>query len=557
MSMTSLIRRLTPIAASLSLALPGLAADALDLPSFFSNGMVLQRDQPLKIWGWGPKDSEVSVTFAGQSVTTRIADDRWDVVLDPLPANATGQVLVVASGSTRVEIEDVLIGDVWLCGGQSNMEWRLRSSRDADIELPAADYPGLRYFRIEPEGVPEPRSDIPVSDTAGIWQACTPETAGDCSGVAYYFGRRLHRNLGVPVGLINAAWGGTMAQHWVTRETLDTLPTMKPFIEEYEQKRADWIEGGGIEGAKRRYEADLAAWEQAAAKAKAAGEKAPGKPNFKNYGDPATGRIPAGPLNAMIMPLAGLPIRGALFYQGENNSFGETWVPFQETFPAVIADWRRLFGNDDLPFGIIQIAGWSTRRSMTYDMNHHTNVVREIQFNTWRSTPNTGLVVSFDANSDANIHPRRKMPVGERSARWALSQVYGAKDATNPNLPLDWHGPVYRAMEKGDGRIKVVFEKDGAQGLRLDKADVRGFYIAGADREFHHAEARVVDANGDNPSVEVWSSDVTEPVAVRYAVSNLPIGSLMNGRELPAFPFRTDDWPIKPHHGEAVYQVTR
>lgn len=555
MSANSLIRRF--ILFSISLSLSAQAAEALKLPSFFSDGMVLQRDKPVKVWGWGSKGAKISVSFAGKTAETTVETDRWNLTLDPMPANAIGQTLLVTSGSDKLEIEDVLIGDVWLCGGQSNMEWRLRSSRDADLEIAAARYPGLRYFRIEPEGLPQPRADILVSDSAGIWQACTPETAGDCSGVAYFFGRRLHRNLDVPIGLINAAWGGTMAQHWVTRETLDTLPTMKTTIEEYEEKRADWIENGGIEGAKKRYEADLMEWEKQAARAKAAGEKVPGKPNFKNYGDPAVGRIPAGPLNAMIMPLAGLSVRGVLFYQGENNSFGETWVPFQETFPKVISDWRRLFGDDELPFGIIQIAGWSTRRSMTYDMNHHTNVVREIQFNTWRSTPNTGLMVSFDANSDANIHPRRKMPVGERSARWALSQVYNARDATNPKLPLDWHGPVYRAMEKGDGRIKVVFEKAGAQGLRLDKADVRGFYIAGADKVFHHAEARVVDANGDEPAIEVWSAEVAEPVAVRYAVSNLPIGSLMNGRELPAFPFRTDDWPLTPHHGTAVYQITK
>ena len=549
--------RLAPVLLTSFLALPGLAGTSLKLPSFFSEGMVLQRDHPVKIWGWAPKGATVSVDFAGKTTEATVDADRWELTLAAMPANAVGQSLVVTSGSEKQEIKDVLIGDVWLCGGQSNMEWRLRSSRDSDIELPAANYPGLRYFRIEPEGLPEPRTDIPSSDSAGIWQACTPETAGDCSGVAYFFGRRLHRNLDVPIGLINAAWGGTMAQHWVTRETLETLPTMKPFIDEYEQKRADWIKGGGIEGAKKRFEADLAEWEKLAEKARAAGEKVPGRPNFKNYGDPAQGRIPAGPLNAMIMPIAGLSIRGALFYQGENNSFGEGWVPFQETFPKVISDWRRLFNNDELPFGTIQIAGWSTRRSMTYDMNHHTNVVREIQFNTWRKTPNTGLMVSFDANSDANIHPRRKMPVGERSARWALSQVYGVMDATNPRLPLDWHGPVYRGMEKGDGRIKVLFEKQGGQGLRLDKSDVRGFYIAGADQVFHHAEARVVDANGDSPSIEVWSADVADPVAVRSAVSNLPIGSLMNGRELPAYPFRTDDWPIKPHHGEAVYQVTR
>jgi len=543
----------TVLALALLLAIGASAQTApkLKLPSFFSDGMVLQRDKPLKIWGWSAPANDVTLTFAGQTKTTTARDGKWEIVLDPLAAQAKGQSLTVISGEETLTLKDILLGDVWICGGQSNMEWRLASTRDADLEIPAARFPKVRFYRIEPEGLPDPQHDIPVSQSAGIWQACSPETAGNCSGVAYYFGKRLHRNLNVPIGLINAAWGGTMAQHWVTRETLDTLPTMQKTLAEYETKRNKWMNQGGEDGATKRYESDLKTWQERVAKL-AKGTKPPSKPNPRNYANPAQGRIPAGPLNAMIMPLAGLSVQGVLFYQGENNSFGNTWIPFQETFPAVISDWRTLFKDEDLPFGIIQIAGWSTRRSMTYDMNHHTNVVREIQFKTWQSTPHTGLMVSFDANSDANIHPRRKAPVGERSARWALSEVYGA---TSNNSALDWHGPVYHSMETAGDKIKVIFKKDGGEGLRLDKADVRGFYIAGADQVFHYAEARVTDSRGDTPAIEVWSKEVPKPVAVRYAFSNLPLGSLMNGRELPAFPFRTDDWPIQPHRGTEVYQV--
>jgi sialate O-acetylesterase len=514
--------------------------------------MVVQREKPVRIWGWADKGESVAVTFAGQDHSATANDERkWEVTFKPLEANATGQILTVRSGDARVTFKDVLIGDLWICGGQSNMEWRLRGSRDADVEIPSARYPALRFIRIEAQGLPDPQNDFPAENGAGIWQACTPGTVGDCSGVAYFFGQRLHRRLDVPIGLINAAWGGTMAQHWVTRGTLETLPTAKPYLEEFEQKRKAWIEGGSEEGAARRYAADQEKWNALAKKAKAAGEKEPGgKPNEQSYRDPAQGRIPSGALNAMIMPMAGLSIRGALFYQGENNSFGDTWKPFAETFPAVIADWRDIFEDDNLPFGIIQIAGWSTRRSMTYDMNHHTNVIREIQLNTWKTTPNTGLIVSFDANSDSSIHPARKYPVGDRSARWALSTVYGITDAVRTNQPLQWHGPVYESIEKKDGKILVHFEKEGADGLRLDKADARGFYLAGADRVFHHAEARVVAQ-----AVEVWSSEVAEPVAVRYAFSNLPLGSLMNGKELPAYPFRSDTWPLKPHRGEEEYVV--
>jgi sialate O-acetylesterase len=192
---------------------------------------------------------------------------------------------------------------------------------------------------------------------------------------------------------------------------------------------------------------------------------------------------------------------------------------------------------------------------MTYDMNHHTNVIREQQHLTWRDTPNTGLIVSFDANSDSSIHPGRKYPVGDRSARWALSTVHGITDATRPRQPLQWHGPIYKSMEKKENKIVIQFEKTGSEGLRFDQTDARGFYLAGPDQVFHHALARVAGGRGKTPEVEIWSDAVTDPVAVRYAWSNLPLGTLMNGKELPAFPFRTDTWPLKPHYGEDLYHV--
>ncbi len=526
----------------------------LKLPNIFGGQMVLQRDKPARIWGRTDAEKEVVVFFAGQEKSiTAGKDGKWEITLDPMPANSTGQSLKVISGDTSITYEDILVGDVWVCGGQSNMEWRLRSSRDADIEIPSARYPAIRFIRIEPEGLPEPQEDFPAENGAGVWNPCTPETIGDCSGVAYFFGQRLHRRLDVPIGLVNAAWGGTMAQHWVTRGTLETLPTMKPYLKEYEEKCQTWIEGGREEGAAKRLAADLKKWEALAKEAEAKGGKNPGgKPNPRSYQNPDQGRIPSGALNAMIMPLQGLTVRGALFYQGENNSFGKTWIPFRETFPAVISDWRKIFRDKDLPFGIIQIAGWSTRRSMTYDMNHHTNVIREQQFLTWQNTPNTGLIVSFDANSDSNIHPRRKYPVGDRSARWALSTAYNIKDGTRPQDPLEWHGPIYKSMEVQKNKILITFKKEGSNGLRLDQTDARGFYIAGKDKVFHHAEARVVKP----AKLEVWSDEVPEPVAVRYAWSNLPLGTLMNGRELPAYPFRTDTWPLKPHYGEDLYYVS-
>jgi sialate O-acetylesterase len=549
--MTTILRKVMIAGAACGLC-GGLGAADLRLPNIFADHMVLQRDKPVRIWGWAGKGAEVSVGFGGRTETTKASDDgKWVVTFTAMAANAVPQSLgVKTGGGESLSLEDVLVGDVWICGGQSNMEFRLRNAVGADVELGSANFPGIRFIRIEPEGTPAPKDDFPKANGAGEWLPCTPETIGDCSGVAYFFGKDLHRRLGVPIGLVNSSWGGTMAQHWVTGETLATLPKAKPYLDAFAEQRRAWEEGGREEGAAKRYAEDAAKWETLARAAEAKGEKAPGKPNPNNYRDPAQGRIPAGPLNAMIMPMAGLSVRGAIFYQGENNSFGDTWQPFMETFPAVIADWRMIFRDVKMPFGIIQIAGWSTRRTMTYDMNHHTNIVREVQFNTWRNTPGTGLIVSFDANSNDSIHPANKRPVGERAARWALSAVHGLTDP-NGGKPLQWQGPVYESMNKAGERIVVSFAKEGSEGLRLDRADARGFYIAGEDKEFHPADARV----SGPATVEVWSPDVKEPVAVRYASSNLPLGSLMNGKELPAFPFRTDTWPLRPHGGDSEYRV--
>lgn len=515
--------------------------------------MVLQRESSVRIWGWGKAGSTVAAGIGEARATGTVAGDgRWSVQLEPLAASFEGRTLWVECGDERREFEDVLVGDVWICGGQSNMEWPLRASRDADVEIPSADQPHVRYLRLPKVARSQPQEDFPVKGkeaSGGPWRACTPPDVEHCTGVGYYFGRRLQRRLHIPIGLVDVSWGGTMAQHWVKQETLREIPQMERYLDEFAGKVAAFAEGGGEEGAAQRLAADLAAWEEARAEAEAAGEKAPRRPNPDAYTDPALKGQPGGMLNGMIHPIARATVKGVLFYQGENNSFGESWKPFHRTFPAVIEDWRALFGVADLPFGIIQIAGWSNRRDMHYDMNHHTNIVREIQFDTWRSTENTGLIVTFDTNTNQSIHPARKLTVGERSARWALSEVYGIL-RHGSDQPLQWRGPVYESSRVEDGKVIVSFEDGTDHRLLLDQDVEAGFYIAGEDQIFHHARARV--RGGENDLV-VWSDEVPEPVAVRYGWSNLPAGGLMNFRELPAYPFRTDAWPMTPHQSEGSY----
>jgi sialate O-acetylesterase len=537
----------------LSSCLPTASLRAeLKLPNIFGDHMVLQQDKPIHVWGWETAGAKISVNWAGQTkATTSNQDGQWSVHFDPVKASFSGRKLLITSGKQSLAFADILVGEVWLCGGQSNMEWTLRSTRDADLEIESADYRAIRFIRLPKIAKLEPQQDFPVENPehpVGNWRLATSEQVENCTGVGYYFARRLHRHLKVPIGLIDTSWGGTMAQHWVSRETLTPVPEMKPYLDQFSEKLKAWRDGGGDEGAKKRYQADLKTWETKLAEARAKKERLPRKPNANAYQDPANQGQPAGMYNGLITPLAPFTLRGVVFYQGENNSFAESWKPFHRTFPAVISDWRKAFNNPQMPFAIIQIAGWSTRRSMTYDMNHHTNIIREIQFDTWQKTPGTGLIVTFDTNSNGSIHPQRKLPIGERTARWALAEVYQVQDSRSRS-PLEWQGPVYESFAIEKDKVTVSFREGTHRGLRLNKDVEIGFYIAGKDRIFHHARARIIK----DSQLQVWSDDVPQPVAVRYGWSNLPMGGLMNFRELPAYPFRTDKWPLTPHQSTGSY----
>ncbi len=545
LTVLALIKFLSPIAHA-----------ELRMPKIFGDKMVLQRDKPVKLWGWAKAKQEITVSLGGQTVrATADGKGQWALELKPMSANAKGQTLLVKTGRETLTYKDLLIGEVWVCGGQSNMEWTLRSTRDADLELQSADSPEIRFLRLPKVASLKAQEDFPVKspeNPEGNWRQASPEQVENCTGVGYYFARRLSRVLKVPVGLVDVSWGGTMAQHWCNKKTLREIKEVDPYFEKFETALNKWQEGGGKEGAEKRYQDDLKAYQEARAEWEKNKEgRAPRGPNAKAYTDPAGKGQPGGMFNGMILPIAQLSIRGVLFYQGENNSFTVGWKPFHQTFPSVISDWRKAFGEKNLPFGIVQIAGWSNRRGMTYDMNHHCNVIREIQHLVWQGTPKTGLIATYDTNSNGSIHPGRKMPVGERSARWALAEVYGFK-TDGGRKTLEWMGPVYESHKLEGGKMVISFKEETRRGLRLDQDVEVGFYVAGDDQVFREARARV---DGGKGTVIVWHDEIPEPVAVRYAFSNLPMGGLMNARELPAYPFRTDDWPITPHQSTGSYLV--
>lgn len=529
----------------------------LSLANTFSDGIVLQREKLINVWGLANPNKSVTLNFGEETKSIKAdAKGKWSIKIGPLKASSESRTMTIRSGKSEVKIADIIVGEVWVCGGQSNMAWTLRGSTDADIEISSANFNEIRFLKLPNIASPTKLDDFPIgkpTDWIGKWQKAITPQVQNCSAVAYYFAKRLHRQLQVPVGIIENSWGGTMAQHWCNKDTLRKIPEMAEDIKNFDEKYQEWIDDGKEAGAKQRFSKDLANWEKINAEAKAKGEKEPRKPNANEYKDPGAGRQPAGMYNGSLLPIANTTVRGILFYQGENNSFGTSWKPFYRTFPALISDWRNVFGDANMPFGIIQIAGWSNRRSMEYDMNHHCNVVREIQLDSWLNTSNTGLITTYDTNSNGSIHPSRKLPVGERSARWALSEVYKV-NKFGSNEPLEWKGPVFKDAKFESGKAFVTFEEGTDRGLRLDQDVDVGFVLAGKDKKFHHAKARITQSKEDKkPQVEIWCDDVKDPVAVRYAFSNLPIGGLMNARELPAYPFRSDDWPMTPHQSTGSY----
>lgn len=618
------------------------------LPRLVGDHMVLQRDTPLPVWGWAEPGEGVVVTFNRQSFRTRTgADGRWQVTLPSQPAG--GPYTLEIGGKNHLLLEDVLVGDVWLASGQSNMEWPLNASNlkyQADID--SARFPNLRLFTVRTDFALSPRSEL----EAGSWQRCTPETAAAFSAVAFFFGRELHQRYRVPVGLILSAWGGTPAEAWTSGEGLKTLPDFQPVVAQLE------IHRGTLAQVTEEYPRHLRAWQNRfrdrlteVPDSEAGWEKTmtlPGHwedngtlPDFdgvvwfqkeitlspgeagrpltlhlakiddadstwfnginiggtsgydrprvyevpgalvkpgKNYirirvldlnggggiwGEPSQffGQVgdreiplsgawhyrvgldtrpldlprppvrifnqhaPTALFNAMIRPLLPYAIKGVIWYQGENNA--ERAHQYRTLFPALIQDWRRQWGAD-FPFLFVQLAAFRHDREQPTDSEWAE--LREAQAGAL-ALPRTALVVTTDIGNPDDIHPANKLEVGRRLALAARRVAYGEE--------VIHAGPRVVSVRSVNGEIRLAYTDVGS-GLRV--ADrygyLRGFAVAGADRRFVWAPARL-----EGNEVVVRAEAVREPVAVRYNWGNSPDGNLFNREGLPAFPFRSDDWP--------------
>jgi sialate O-acetylesterase len=503
MKLPALNRTLRAI--SIAALLAGLATAAraeVEPNSLFSDGAVLQQGVAVPVWGAGKDGEQVTVKIQDQTVSTTVRDGRWLVRLKPMKAG--GPFTLTITGDNTITITNVLVGEVWLCSGQSNMAFHLAQAANAAEAIAAAGDPQLRLFT-----VPYGATDTPKTEVPGSWKESSPETARGFSAVAWFFGRELRRALKVPVGLINSSVGGTPAEAWTSRATLEADPGLREILERY----AEQVNKYDPVAAAAQHQRAIEKHKQVVEKATAAGEKPPPAPRAP--ADPRQASVrPCGLYNAMIAPLEPYAIAGAIWYQGESNA-GRA-AEYQKLFPAMIENWRQAWAQGEFPFLFVQIA---PHQGMKPE-------IREAQLLSWQKVPRSAMAVITDVGNEKDIHPTQKEPVGARLALAARAIAYGEK--------IEYSGPVYASMKIESNRAILNFTHIGS-GLVAKDGELKGFTIAGVDGSFVAAKATI---EGDK--VVVSSPSVATPAAVRCGWANTPDVNLFNKEGLPATPFRTD-----------------
>ena len=495
----------------------------------FTDGAVLQRGQPVPVWGTANEGEAVTVELGGQKLTTTAHHGTWRVDLRPLTAG--GPFTMTVSGENKVTVNNLLVGEVWICSGQSNMSFTFTQTATAREETPKATFPKIRMFTVKQKTAIKPQTEA-----GGSWVECSPESVGRFSAVGYFFARDIYQKLGVPVGMIHTSWGGTPAQAWTSIGGFGDNPELKEFasaaqqalanypaapanyaakVEEYKAAKKAWDETAG-----KAYQETLKAWNEDCAKAKQNGQALPPKPAPARRAPQPPPGIEGGPnnpttlFNGMVAPLIPYAIKGAIWYQGESNA--KNARQYRTLFPAMIADWRAKWKQGDFPFLFVQIAPF----------NGQPPEIREAQFLTLAKSPNTAMAVTTDVGNATNIHPTQKEPVGQRLALAARALAYGEK--------IEFSGPLYQSMKVQGDQVSISFTHTGG-GLVAKDGDLKGFTIAGADGAFVPAKAEIKGSN-----VIVSAAGVTAPKAVRYGWANVPDVNLINKEGLPASPFRSD-----------------
>jgi sialate O-acetylesterase len=526
-------------AAAIALAAATAQAD-VKLPAIISDNMCLQANKALPIWGKADPGEQVTVTLGEQKQSATAGNDgKWMVMLHALPSGA-GQWEMSVAGKNKLVVKNIVVGEVWVASGQSNMEFGFSGAHNHAEEQPKANYPKIRIFNLQKKVAFDPQWDC-----VGKWEECSPETVVHTSAVGYFFARDIHTKLGVPVGLIHTSWGGTPAQSWTSIDGLKASPELETFVNAAEHQKGD------LPSAEQKYEKEqLPRWEAADkkwkleyGKADAATKKAHPEPRRPNSPENNPG-TPSVLYNGMIAPIVPFGIEGAIWYQGEANAGNPG--QYRTLFPAMITDWRNHWSaanpdEKDFTFCFVQLANFMERKDEPVQDAGGWPGLREAQHMTLK-LPNTGEAVIIDIGQADNIHPKDKMDVGKRLALAALKVTY--------HQDVVFSGPTFDSMTVEGSKARIKFANMGG-GLTIAAApstqpgvaqaepasQIKGFSIAGADKKFVWAEAKI-----DGDSVIVSSPEVQTPVAVRYAWANNPECNLYNKEGLPASPFRTDTW---------------
>jgi sialate O-acetylesterase len=542
-------------------ALPAQAD--VKLPAIFGDHMVLQQDGKIPVWGWADAGEKVSVAIGSDKAdTTGGADGKWRVDLAPMPTTATGVTMTV-TGKNTLTFQDVLVGEVWLASGQSNMELKMNAGlvTGQDAIAQSAN-PQIRLFTVDKVADLTPQEDV-----KGSWKICGPDTVGSMSAVAYFFGRELQQKLQRPVGLLESDWGGTAIESWMSIETLGALPFTKGGVDNT-QKRKDAEPKSAADRAKAQadFQAALADWKKNVDDpfqpvirkwyadrdaAKKAGQPEPPPPHeASNHPNSPLGEMfeYTTLFNGMIAPIIPYAMRGAIWYQGESNSGGDG-LNYDVLLKTMITDWRARWNEGDFPFLVVGLANCDARYPFPVDSGWAG--VRYGQAQVTDTLPNTGLAEAIDIGEAHNIHPLDKLDLSRRLAADALAIAY------KQNVP--YQGPRFDSMKVDGGTLRVTYKDTGA-GLTIGQPPVDyqtalaahklatddplpptdklvGFAIAGADKKWVFADAKI-----DGNDVVLSSPQVPNPVAARYGWANNPQVNLYNKDGFPAVPFRTDDW---------------
>lgn len=499
------------IVAAMSLVVVPLGSFGLELAPVFTDNAVLQRGKPVCIWGSSDSGSNVSVSYAGQEKTVKAdGDGKWMVRLDPMQASSESRDLLVTSGELTLLRRDVVVGEVWIAGGQSNMEFALRNATGGAELIPTIDNPSVRFYT-----VPRWQGFEATRPRAATWTKAKGKDASYFSAVAYYYAADLQERLGVPVGVVSCSLGASTCEAWMSEEQLRKEPSLAYLADQFDALLPQYDAA-----AVRAHAKQIQQWHASDHNTRGPWPVSPPNPYSRKVGTAL--------YRSMLSTIIPFTVRGAIWYQGEGNAISKRGYEYRTLFPALIQSWREDFECPDMPFYFVQLApfeGFGDKGGSVWAD------LREAQLLTWQNLPSTGMAVAADVGEEKDIHPKNKQPLGERLARFARRDCYGEEGVLVS-------GPIYRSASVEGAIIRVAFDHVG-QGLEL-KGELGGFEICGADQLFRPASVRI---EGD--CVVVSSSEVEAPTAVRYAWKNWFVASLFNKDGLPASPFRTDNFKLQ------------